>query len=58
MLLDNLYVDFGVIFNFSSIGDTFSNAIFGKKEIASSLAKIEPKVQTQIDKLVETWGVE
>ena len=58
VLLDNLYVDFGVIFNFSSIGDTFSNAIFGKKEIASSLAKIEPKVQTQIDKLVETWGVE
>ena len=56
VLLDNLYVDFGVIYSFGSIGDTMSNAIFSNKEISSSLAKNEAKIQKQIDNLVANWG--
>lgn len=56
VLLDNMYIDFGVIYSFANIGDTMSNAIFGKTEIASALAKNESKIQKQIDDLVANWG--
>lgn len=57
-LLDNLYIDFGILCNFGGINDIASNYIFNDKPFASELEKKRSSIDTAIEKMLESWGTE
>lgn len=56
MLLDNLYIDFGILCNFGSINDIAANFVFKDQPFASELEKKRSSIETAMDKMLAAWG--
>lgn len=57
-LLDNLYIDFGILCNFGGINDIATNYVFSDKPFASELEKKHSSIDTAIEKMLDSWGSE
>ncbi len=57
-LLNNLYIDFGILCNFGSINDIATNYIFSDKPFTSELEKKRSSIDTAMEKMLESWGSE
>lgn len=56
VLLDNLYIDFGILCNFGSINDIATNFVFKDQPFASELEKKRSSIETAMDKMLAAWG--
>ncbi len=54
-LFDNLYIDFGLLYNFGGINDIATQAIFQGAPIASSVERKRTAVEKAIEKQIEAW---
>ncbi len=55
IIFDTLYLDFNTCYNFGGVSSVVSDMIFNNKAFASSVAAIETKVATDIEKFTENW---
>lgn len=55
ILLDNLYIDFGIVYNFGSVNDLATNFIYKDQAFMSSYEKKEKSIATSIEKTVKAW---
>ena len=58
MLFDNLYIDFGICYDFGSVNSTAASAIFLGAEFSSGLKQAERVFQKTADRHVKDWIVE
>lgn len=55
-LFDNLYIDFGILYNFGSVNDVAVNYIFKDQPFASEIEKKRSSIETAMSKMVEAWN--
>ena len=55
ILLDSTYIDFASLYDFGGVNGTLVNVLYKDKPLASSIEKIQSKIDTSIAKLVEAW---
>jgi len=57
LIFDNIFIDVGSVYNFAGMMSQMNdNGSKGKTEIASFIEKVTPKVQSEIDKLIEAMS--
>lgn len=54
-LFDNLYIDFGILYNFGGINDVATQAMFQDAPIASSVERKRASIEKAIEKQIEAW---
>jgi len=54
-LFDNLYIDFGILYNFGGINDVATQILFQDAPIASSIERKRAAIDVAIGKLVDAW---
>jgi len=57
-LFDNLYIDFGILYNFGGVNDIAVNYIFKDQPFASSFESKRSAIETAMNKMVEAWNKE
>ena len=57
-LFDNLYIDFGILYNFGGVNDIAVNYIFKDQPFASSFESKRSAIETAMNKMVEAWNQE
>ncbi len=58
VLFDNLFIDFGAVYNFGSFNNIFSNVFFKDSPLVSSLEKKRASADKAIVKMIENWNPE
>lgn len=58
VIFNTVYVDFNCIYDFGGTASVLCNVINGKGELASSLTKIESKIDTALEKFITGWKAE
>ncbi len=58
ILLDNLYIDLGIIFNFGDVNSVPTNVLFNEGQYASSMKSKEKSVTKLIDRFIEPYFAE
>ena len=55
ILLDNLYIDFGIVYNFGGVNDVAANYIFKDTAFISNYEKKNAAIATAIEKTAAAW---
>ncbi len=58
ILLDNLYIDLGIIFNFGDVNSVPTNVLFNEGQYASAMKSKEKSTNKLIDRFVEPYFAE
>ncbi|MCI8387219.1 MAG: hypothetical protein HFE63_01980 [Clostridiales bacterium] len=54
-IFNTLYLDFNCIYDFGGTATALGNVVGGKGELASEYAKIESKIDAEVEKFIENW---
>ena len=55
ILLDNLYIDFGIVYNFDGVNDLAVNFIYKDQPFISNYEKKKEAIDSSIEKTVKAW---
>ena len=55
ILLDNLYIDFGIVYNFDGVNDLAVNFIYKDQPFISNYEKKKEAIATSIEKTIKAW---